>query len=73
MGGVDLNLMEHFSEIFRGDAHEHRQDPVRPTHGLPAMDHFHSDRRWILKSSATREVMEESFGRCFVAEALSGR
>ena len=28
MHGVDLNWMEHFSEFLRGDAHEHRQDPV---------------------------------------------
>ena len=26
--------MEHFSEFLRGDAHEHRQDPVRSAHGL---------------------------------------
>ena len=38
MHGVDLNWMEHFSEFLRGDAHEHRQDPVRSAHG---MDYFH--------------------------------
>ena len=37
--------MEHFSEFLRGDAHDHRQDPVRSAHGLPAMDYFHADRR----------------------------
>ena len=31
-----------FSEFLRGDAHEHRQDPVRSAHGLPAMDYFHA-------------------------------
>ena len=33
MHGVDLNWMEHFSEFLRGDAHEHRQDPVRSGYG----------------------------------------
>ena len=37
MRGVESNWMERFSEFFREDAHEHRQAPVRPAHGLPAM------------------------------------
>ena len=51
MRGVDLNWMEHFSEFFRGDAHEHRQDPVRPAHGLSAMDYLHADRRPVRQRS----------------------
>ena len=51
MHGVDLNWMEHFSEFLRGDAHEHRQDPVRSAHGLPAMDYFHADRRPVWRRS----------------------
>ena len=41
----------HFSEFLRGDAHEHRQDPVRSAHGLPAMDYFHADRRPVWRRS----------------------
>lgn len=39
-GGVDLNDASRFgqsSELLPGACHEHRQDPVRPAHGLPAV------------------------------------
>ena len=51
MGGVDLNWMEHFSEFFRGDAHEYRQDPFRPTHGFRALDDLHADRQSVRQRS----------------------
>ena len=47
MGGVDLNLMEHFAEFFRGGAHEHRQELVRSTDGFPAVDDVCPDRRLL--------------------------
>jgi hypothetical protein len=44
--GVDLNLKLVQSSIFTSeDGNEYRKDPVRPTHGLPAMDHVHSHSR----------------------------
>jgi hypothetical protein len=46
-GGVDLNDKFQFwqsSGLLLGARHEHWQDVVRPTHGLPAMDDLLSVR-----------------------------
>ena len=45
MRGVDLSGLGQSSEIFRGFAHEHRQDVVRPSHGFSAVEHLHADCR----------------------------
>ena len=52
MRGVDLNCVGHFSGLSRGGAHARRQDPVRPTHGLRALDEVHADRHTLRRGSS---------------------
>ena len=58
----NLNWMESTFRSFSEEvAMQHRQDPVRLAHGLPAMDYFHADRRpvWVTITGSGRFQAEQ--------------
>jgi hypothetical protein len=64
MGGVDLNLIGRYSELFREVAREHRQNAFRSTHGFSTESEIRSAMRRLdevvraMRSNGHRDVRE---------------
>src|SRR3984893_19418994 len=75
MGGVDLNLVWRYSEVFRGASRERRQNAFCPTDGFSALEHLHAGCRALRwRCSGTNAVLRgaiPSDGVC--ATDLSGK